>query len=538
VGRNDADKTPPPLAAESTRLLVRDGADKAAPISQEATRLINAPPAYPVGKPGLKTNMIAGQAGPVSEKVARALAGSAYGRLETEADDEEEPKTQPGEVLLSEQQSAALNRPAGPTGPAVGDATAQVLLPSEVPTNPGASKNITPVIAGETRATRVSPAMPLWVQLWFQKVQKLPRWQLAAVAGGVFIAVAALSATVVTTRRGAEQRVARGRLDSAMAARRWGEAEHELRNVVEEEGDSAELAAVGTRIVGEKRAEEQLRLARELRTNGDLGGAMAELRRVDAKSAYAAEVGEERKAVAAAWEEQMERAVRERRCADAQAAAKRLTAIDGREVPAQVAGCREREREPSGGGSVAAGGRPTVAEAVRAFKRRDYDQAFNLAQSVVRGDSSSGGAWRVLGASACMIGSVDEAKRARSHLGKGDQKYVDKLCHGKRIELVEARREAPEEPPLEAGSLAVRDAIQRMMGGAEASAKKCFARTPGYKQPMKLRVTAFPGSDHFVATAVSTGPIEIRSCLEGLFKGARPPRATAAISAERVYSPE
>jgi hypothetical protein len=86
-------------------------------------------------------------------------------------------------------------------------------------------------------------------------------------------------------------------------------------------------------------------------------------------------------------------------------------------------------------------------------------------------------------------------------------------------------------------STRARDQIERILAAADKSARRCFSRAPSYSTTMKVRVTAFPGSDHFVATAISTGPLEIRSCLESLFKTAHPPKVSAAISAERLYAP-
>jgi serine/threonine protein kinase len=91
-------------------------------------------------------------------------------------------------------------------------------------------------------------------------------------------------------------------------------------------------------------------------------------------------------------------------------------------------------------------------------------------------------------------------------------------------------------PPTEASGMHARDTMAKMLATAEPFARKCFTRSPGYSGTMKLRVTAFPGSDHFVATAISTGPAEIRACLEGLLKNLQPPKVDSAVSAERVFS--
>ncbi len=158
---------------------------------------------------------------------------------------------------------------------------------------------------------------------------------------------------------------------------------------------------------------------------------------------------------------------------------------------------------------------------------------------LVKESAGDDAAWRILGMSACQLGNGDEAKRARGHVGRNEQKALDKLCRGHRVNIAPAREpSAPTEAALEETGMAAKDNMTKMLSSADSYAKRCFTKQPSYRTQMKLRVTAFPGSDHFVATAISTGPAEIRACLEALFKNVSPPRVTAAVSAERIYSPD
>ncbi len=496
----------PSLADQETRLTALP--DEKPPLAAQETRLIQTPPTSPVVRS-------------LADDIANeSTALNDQPRAPALSDDEgEEEKT-----------AVTGARAAAPVG--TGEETAQVVLPA-----PGAHTNgvqrppiaapvpplappvtaATPVAAGEQRKPEAARTMIRAPR---------PKWQIAAIAVGAALAVAAVIGLWASSRRQAER--VRLAVDDAIAEKRWDDAEQALRALAARGGDAAELQALGAKVSAERRAAESLKLAREMRQRGDGAAAWAELSLIDAKSVYAPEAVRERAAVVGAVQDELEKAIEERRCRDAQAAAKRLTALDpGRALPPALAQCRDAEP------SAPSAPRGSLGDAQHAYKRHDYERALSLAQALVKEDPADAAAWRVLAQAACMAGNPDEAHRARPHLARGDQHAVDKLCRG--------RHAAPHDggdAPVAEGSTQARDMIGKMLASASGFARKCFAREPSYRAPMKLRLSAFPGSDHFVATAISTGPVEIRSCLEGLFRNVRPPRVTAAVSAERLFSPD
>src|SRR5262249_8245019 len=138
---------------------------------------------------------------------------------------------------------------------------------------------------------------------------------------------------------------ARQRIDEAMATHRWSEAERELHALAASEAESPALAALSARISREQDAGESLRVAKELRRQGDYDQALAELKRIGETSAYAEEAAKERDLVnrGLEYQGQLERAVRDQRCSDALFAARRLAEIDDRPVPPSVTNCRPVE---------------------------------------------------------------------------------------------------------------------------------------------------------------------------------------------------
>ncbi len=304
------------------------------------------------------------------------------------------------------------------------------------------------------------------------------RWQWAAIGIGVLVAVGAILATMQLNERRAEQRAARLRLDQALAERRWDDAQHELDGLMARDGATGDLGTIGAQLGAWRESGQHLQKAQALRVRGDFDGAVAELLRVAAASPYAEDVKRERAEVVRRLGQLVDDAVVEHRCADALTLGRRLSAIEGRPLRDAVEDCHEeQETQPPPRRSAPSGGEAT-------------------------GGSSRG----------------ESARRPAP--------------------ATPAPIESPPPPaPLEASGMHARDTMAKMLATAEPFARKCFARVPGYAGTMKLRVTAFPGSDHFVSTAISTGPEEIRVCLEGLLKNIKPPRVDSAVSAERVYGP-
>jgi serine/threonine-protein kinase len=513
----------PPLAAESTRLLAPS--DK--PLPQQETRLNISLPDERAPLPAESTRLLAPQS-PIVKSLGHDLANESTMIADQSA----------AQPLLGDDDEKTSVTGARSAAPAkTGEETAQVVMPAPgapVPQRPAprpvvlqaptpfvTSSNTTPIAAGES----VSPSSTM-----IRPPRKKPRWQLAAIGLGLGLSVAAVSGIVISNRHQVEQ--ARLTVDEAIADRKWDDAEKALRMLRARVGDSNEMTTLATKIASERRAAEALRLAREMRGRGDGAGAYAELVLIDDKSVYAPEAARERSAVIRGYEEELEHDLAEHHCKEALTAARRLAALDPhRPIPPEVGSCgRPVEQSPD---------KVNNADAEHAYKQRNFERALAIAQVLVKESAGDDAAWRTLGMSACQLGNGDEARRARGHVGKNEQKALDKLCRAHRVNIAPPREtSAPAEPALEQSGMAARDNMTKMLASADNYAKRCFTKQPSYRAQMKLRVTAFPGSDHFVATAISTGPAEIRSCLEALFKNVTPPRVTAAVSAERIYSPD
>jgi hypothetical protein len=327
-----------------------------------------------------------------------------------------------------------------------------------------------------------------------------------------------------------EERDAHDRITDGIGERRFDDAAQALSAYAARFGEPPDAPEIRDRVSMGKQAHNALSRARGLREAEDFRGAAAALSAIDPRTGYGTAVQEERGRLASDVRLAIERAVRERRCADAARLASALRAADPRS-PAPPS-CDDGRRE-------AADARTNASDAQHAYAHRDFAHALESAQAALRDDPGLDAAWRIAGISACMTGNGEEAHRARPHLDRELQRSLDKLCHAHHVSGFgpSEAHESPSspQPPAEPAMMRAREQIQRMLGTAEPFARKCFAKVPSYHPTMKVRVTAFPGSDHYVATAISTGPVEIRTCLEALFKPLHPPRVTAAISAERLY---
>ena len=461
VGIGDATMDVVPLPAEPTRLLVPNVAPSRAPPPTRQTPIIaSAKPArqptpMPVKLEKQTTPGPAKRAQPATKLMTPIAAAPSL------ADDDDADDRTAIKPAAPQKRREFIDEPTYKRQPPVDDPTSLLSLPPErgeqpipppepppEPARPSFART-TPIAAGEQRAA--SPIEP-----------QRAHWQLLAIGVGTLVAVVAVAGTVSLNHRREEQREARLKLDQALAERRWDEAQRDLEAILQNEGATPDLSAIGDHLAAWREAGQHLDKARKLRVQGDFDGAVAELHRVTSASPYADDARRERGEVMQRLGDLVDDAVIGHRCDEAQVLGRKLSALDGHGLRASVSSCRE-EVEPPHRHAVAVG---------------------------------------------------DEAKLES-----------------------EPPLEALPDPPLEASGMHARDTIARMLVAADPFARKCFMRAPTYTGTMKLRVTAFPGSDHFVSTAISTGPEEIRACLEGLLKTLRPPRVTSAVSAERVYGP-
>ena len=131
----------------------------------------------------------------------------------------------------------------------------------------------------------------------------------------------------------------------------------------------------------------------------------------------------------------------------------------------------------------------------RAVRERRCDDAMEAARALQRIDG---------GAIADVVTDCRGDEPSRHEEREEREPREEEKRPSRRVE-----REPSGDEVLSAGR--ARDAMMKMLSVLNPSTRACFAKSPSYRSTMKLRITAFPGSDHFMATAIPTGPIEIGS---------------------------